>query len=83
VPQFGYLGDVRYLGALGEGALPLHRPHQIKVFGNYAFRGGVNVGAGISLTSGKPLPALAANPAYDSAGEIPDGQIRFGLRFEF
>ena len=31
VPQFGYSGDVRYLGALGEGPLPLDRPHQFKV----------------------------------------------------
>jgi Carboxypeptidase regulatory-like domain/TonB dependent receptor-like, beta-barrel len=72
VPQFGYVGDVRYLGALGEGPLPLDRPHQVKVFGYYAFRGGLNVGAGVSMTSGKPLTALAANPAYGSAGEIPD-----------
>ncbi len=72
VPQFGYAGDVRYLGALGEGPLPLDRPHQVKVFGYYAFRGGLNVGAGVSMTSGRPLTALAANPAYGSAGEIPD-----------
>jgi hypothetical protein len=27
VPQFGFTGDVRFLGALGEGPLPLDRPH--------------------------------------------------------
>ena len=73
VPQFGYRGDVRYLGTLGEGPLPLDRPHQIKVFGNYQFPMGLNVGTGISLSSGKPLTALAAHPVYGNAGEIPEG----------
>ena len=62
MPQFGYRGDVRFLGALGEGPLPLDRPHQVKVFGNYEFPIGLNVGTGISLSSGKPLTALAAHP---------------------
>src|SRR4029077_10925292 len=35
VPQFGFSGDVRFLGALGEGPLPLDRPHQVKAFGSY------------------------------------------------
>ncbi len=73
VPQFGYRGDVRFLGALGEGPLPLDRPHQVKVFGNYTFPIGLNVGTGVSLSSGKPLTALAAHPVYGSAGEIPEG----------
>ena len=34
VPQFGFRGDIRYLGKLGEGPLPLDRTHQFKVFGN-------------------------------------------------
>jgi hypothetical protein len=72
VPQFGYRGDVRYLGALGAGPLPLDRPHEIKAFGNYAFDMGLNLGAGFSVSSGKPLTALAANPVYDSPGEIPE-----------
>jgi hypothetical protein len=71
VPQFGFSGDVRFLGALGEGPLPLDRPHQIKAFGSYSFDRGLNVGVGFLLTSGKPLTALAANPVYDSPGEIP------------
>jgi hypothetical protein len=73
VPQFGYRGDVRFLGALGEGPLPLDRTHQVKVFGNYQFPIGINVGTGISLSSGKPLTALAAHPVYGNAGEIPEG----------
>ena len=72
VPQFGYRGDVRYLGALGQGPLPLDRPHQVKVFGNYEFPRALNVGAGVSFSSGKPLTALAAHPVYGNSGEIPE-----------
>ena len=73
VPQFGYRGDVRYLGALGEGPLPLDRPHQVKLFGNYQFPFALTLGAGFSFTSGKPLTALAAHPVYGTSGEIPEG----------
>ena len=31
---------------------------------------GLNVGAGLMVSSGKPLTALAANPVYNSPGEI-------------
>jgi hypothetical protein len=72
VPQFGYRGDVRYLGALGDGPLPLDRPHQVKVYGSYGFPFGLTLGGGAVLSSGKPLTALAANPVYDSPGEIPE-----------
>ena len=72
-PQFGYRGDIRYLGELGEGPLPLDRPHQVKIYGSYAFPFGVNLGTGIDLSSGKPLTPLAANPNYRTAGEIPEG----------
>ena len=72
-PQFGYRGDIRYLGELGEGPLPLDRPHQVKIYGSYAFPFGVNLGTGIDFSSGKPLTALAANPSYSSSGEIPEG----------
>ena len=73
VPQFGYRGDVRFLGALGEGPLPLDRPHQAKVYGNYEFPFALNVGAGCHSSSGKPLTALAAHPVYGNSGEIPEG----------
>lgn len=69
VPQFGYSGDIRYLGQ--SGILPLDRPHQVKAFGNYAFPMGLNLGVGFTLTSGAPLTPLAANPQYDNGGEIP------------
>jgi outer membrane receptor protein involved in Fe transport len=73
VPQFGYRGDIRYLGDLGSGPLPLDRTNQIKLFGTYAFPIGLNLGAGVQFGSGKPLTALAANPVYGNAGEIPEG----------
>ena len=72
VPQFGYRGDVRFLGAAGAGPLPLDRPHEFKAFGSYQFDMGLNVGAGLMVSSGKPLTALAANPVYNSPGEIPE-----------
>jgi outer membrane receptor protein involved in Fe transport len=73
VPQFGYRGDVRFLGALGEGPLPLDHAHDVKVYGNYQFPVGLNVGGGFSFSTGKPLTALAAHPVYGNAGEIPEG----------
>jgi hypothetical protein len=73
VPEFGYRGDVRFLGALGEGPLPLDRPHQVKAYGNYQFPFALNVGAGVTFQSGKPLTALAAHPVYGTSGEIPEG----------
>ena len=74
VPQFGYRGDVRYQGALGNGPLPLDRPHQIKLYGNYSFAMGLNLGGAINLSSGKPLTALASNPNinYQNGGEVPE-----------
>ena len=67
--QFGYKGDIRFLGQ--DGILPLDRPHQVKVYGNYAFDMGLNLGVGFNLSSGKPLTNLAANPQYTNGGEIP------------
>jgi hypothetical protein len=62
-------GNIQYLGQVG--ILPLDRPHQVKLFGNYMFRSGLNVGLNVNLSSGKPLTPMAANPVYDSEGEIP------------
>ena len=69
--QFGYLGDIRNLGEQGEGPLPLDRPHQVKIYGNRAFGGGLAIGVGLNLSSGKPLTSLAALPPYDNDSEIP------------
>jgi hypothetical protein len=71
-PQEGFRGDIRFLGALGQGPLPLDRPHQFKVYGTYVFNAGVTLGLGFNSQSGTPLTALAANPVYDSDGEIPE-----------
>jgi outer membrane receptor protein involved in Fe transport len=80
VPQFGYRGDIRYLGALGEGPLPLDRPHDVKLFGSYKLQIPLNVGAGVTFSSGKPLTALAAHPVYSTAGEIPEGPRGSGFQ---
>jgi hypothetical protein len=71
--EFGWLGDIRYLGALGEGPLPLDRTHQMKVFGNYATQVGLSVGVGFTASSGKPLTPLAGLPPYGNTGEVPLG----------
>jgi carboxypeptidase family protein/TonB-dependent receptor-like protein len=77
VPQFGYSGDIRYLGQ--TGILPLDRPHQFKASGNYLFPGGLNVGLAFSVVSGAPLTPLAANPQYDNGGEIPTAPRGSGI----
>ncbi len=66
---FGYQGDIRYQGA--TGTLPLDRPHQFKLQGNYALDNGLSFGMNFYVQSGRPLTALAANPNYGNAGEIP------------
>ena len=75
-PKFGgaegFRGDIRYLGTtLGAGVLPNDRPHQLKVYGNYAL-GALNLGLGVNMGSGKSLTALASNPAYSNSGEVPE-----------
>jgi hypothetical protein len=70
-PQFGYVGDIRFLGSAGNGPLPLDRTHDLKLYGTYAFDMGLNLSLGFELESGAPLTALAAHPVYDSGGEIP------------
>jgi outer membrane receptor protein involved in Fe transport len=79
VPQFGYRGDIRFLGD-ANGILPLDRPHQFKVFGNYAFPMGLGIGVGLNLSSGAPLTALAANPNYTNGGEIPEAERGSGIQ---
>nr|MBP7570585.1 TonB-dependent receptor [Acidobacteriota bacterium] len=68
----GFRGDIRFLGAAGQGPLPLDRRHSIKVYGNYLFDFGLNFGVGMTALSGTPLTALASNPVYDNNGEIPE-----------
>jgi hypothetical protein len=77
VPQFGYVGDISFLGQ--SGILPLDRPHQVKVNGNYAFPIGLSLGIVYTAVSGKPLTQLAANPNYANGGEIPTTARGAGL----
>ena len=69
--QFGYQGDIRFLGSAGDGPLPLDRTHDIKLYGTYALPMGLNASLGMELESGAPLTALAAHPVYGNGGEIP------------
>ncbi|HWQ00440.1 MAG TPA: TonB-dependent receptor [Vicinamibacterales bacterium] len=69
---FGFRGDIRFLGAAGAGPLPNDRPHAFKLFGNYSFPMGLNLGVGLTAESGSPLTPMAANPVYDNGGEIPE-----------
>jgi hypothetical protein len=54
------------------GVLPTDRRHQIKMFGNYQWRG-FNFGGGWNIASGTPLTKLLDHPVYENSGEIPDG----------
>ncbi len=76
---FGYEGDIRFLGD-SNGILPLDRPHQFKAFGNYAYPWGLNLGLGLTVTSGKPLTPLASNPNYTNDGEIPTAARGTGIQ---
>jgi hypothetical protein len=72
-------GDIRFLGDK-NGILPLDRPHQVKLYGNYAWTSGLNVGAGVNLSSGRPFTPFAANPNYGSDGEIPTAARGSGIQ---
>jgi hypothetical protein len=78
VPQDGFQGDIRYLGD-PNGILPLDRPNQFKLFGNYLL-GNLNLGLGINGSSGAPLTPLAPNPVYGNAGEIPAAPRGSGIQ---
>jgi hypothetical protein len=59
-PRFGWTGDIRNLGRQGAGPLPNDRTHQVKLFGSYGPVGGLNLGTGFLLGSGKPLTAYGS-----------------------
>lgn len=68
----GFRGDIRFQGTtLGSGILPNNRAHQFKLYTNRTF-GSLNIGAAANVGSGRSLTALAANPGYQNAGEIPE-----------
>jgi hypothetical protein len=68
-PQFGFQGDIQFLGN-PDGILPLDRPNQFKVVGNYTVHD-LNLGVGLNAGSGAPLTPLTTNPVYGNGGEIP------------
>jgi outer membrane receptor protein involved in Fe transport len=78
----GFRGDIRFLGTAGNGPLPNDRTHTIKLSGQRQFAMGLNAGINFVLNSGAPLTAMAANPVYDSAGEIPEGPRGSGMQTE-
>jgi hypothetical protein len=78
-PEFGFRGDIRYLGTtLGDGILPNDRPHQFKLYGSYKLAD-VNLGMALNVGSGAALTILAANPVYLNSGEIPETLRGSGL----
>jgi len=80
--DLGFRGDIRYLGTAGAGPLPNDRRHEGKIYGNYQFGFGLNAGVGVQVSSGVPLTAFAANPFYDSSGEIPESPRGAGFATE-
>jgi hypothetical protein len=78
VPQFGFQGDIQFLGS-PDGILPLDRTHQIKLVGNYMFHD-LNLGVGFNASSGAPLTPLTTNPEYGNGGEIPAGPRGSGIQ---
>lgn len=79
--SLGFRGDIRYLGRAGNGPLPNDRTHQFKLYGNRGF-GPLTLGIGVVAGSGRPLTPFAANPFYDSDGEIPEAPRGSGLETE-
>ncbi|HJU41272.1 MAG TPA: TonB-dependent receptor [Vicinamibacterales bacterium] len=77
--RFGYPGDIRFLGELGKGPLPLDRTHQLKFYGNYAATDNLGIGLALNGSSGKPLTPLAGNPNYGNGGEIPTAPRGSGI----
>jgi hypothetical protein len=69
-PLAGFLGDIQYL-ADPNGILPLDRPHQFKLIGNYV-HDRWNAGVVFGGSSGAPLTPFASHPIPGyTGGEIP------------
>jgi outer membrane receptor protein involved in Fe transport len=77
--ELGFSGDIRFLGAAGNGPLPNDRTHTGKLFASRQFQN-ATVGVAFRVQSGMPLTAFAANPFYDSSGEIPETPRGAGIQ---
>ena len=76
VPQFGFRGDIRYLGHSVTGPLPLDRPHQFKVLRQLCLR---------LRTERRARPALSSGQAADAARrqsrtQLPERRRNSGMR---
>jgi len=81
-PQFGFQGDIRYLGRMGAGPLPNDCPHQFKAYGSYRLDMGLTVGAGLTVASGRPLTPMATDPVLNRQGYIPEAPRGSGILTE-
>ena len=80
VRQLGYRATSAS-SATPNGILPLDRPHQVKLFGNYLFPWGLNLGVGLNLSSGKPLTPMAAEPELrPTAARFPTRRAASGIQ---
>ena len=59
-------------GQYEVGPLETDRRNQLKLFGNKSFKA-INFGLSWNIESGTPITKLLDHPAYDNAGEVPDG----------
>ncbi len=87
-PTFGWTGDIRNLGRRGAGPLPNDRTHQVKLFGSYGPVGGLNLGTGFLIGSGKPLTAVGSYGTFlgprGSGVQTTDGfKKRTPIEFSF
>jgi len=71
VPQYGFAGDIRYLGRLGAGPLPNDRTHQLKAYASCSFDRGLDLGAAFTLVSGQALTPVTTDPVTGYVGYIP------------
>jgi Carboxypeptidase regulatory-like domain len=60
-------------GQYESGPLNTDVPYSLKLYGNYTFDNGINLGAGFSWAAGVPRTPLLAHPNgfYQDAGELP------------
>ena len=81
-PQFGYRGDIRFLGdGSASGPLPLDRPHQVKSSATTPFRRAERRPAALNVQLGQAAHGAGRQPAvYDNDSEIPTTPRGAGYR---